>query len=77
VHPRVGTLDAAAVADVFLRALGDQSEGDRLMELQWRQEQVLRVERRAPLTTRSGKILHLHVATSAEQGPGRLRAPAP
>ena len=61
VHPRVGTFDPSAVADTFLHALGDQSEGDRLMELQWRQEGVLRVERREPLTTRTGKILHLHL----------------
>jgi hypothetical protein len=60
VHPRVGDLDAEMVADAFLTAIGDHSEADRLMELQWRQGRILRVERRAPRTTDRGKILHLH-----------------
>ena len=40
------------------------------MELQWRQEQVLRVERTAPRATRTGKILHLHVDRGAAAGGG-------
>jgi hypothetical protein len=31
-----------------------------VMELQWRQAGLLSVERRAPLSTPAGKILHLH-----------------
>jgi len=31
------------------------------MEQVWRDSQVLRVERRAPFVTPSGKILHLHL----------------
>jgi hypothetical protein len=61
VHPRVGEVDPAAVGDAFLAAIGDASEGERLMELQWRQERLLRVERVTPRTTRTGKILHLHL----------------
>jgi hypothetical protein len=30
------------------------------MELEWRQVGMLRVERRPPLATPGGKILHLH-----------------
>ena len=73
VHPRVGELDIDAVADAFLMAIGRQSEGERLMELQWRQQQVLRVERTAPRVTRTGKILHLHAdrGASAGGGPGQ------
>jgi hypothetical protein len=61
VHPAVGTLDPAAVADAFLEAIGGGSGGERIMELQWRDAAVLRVERRPPVATASGKILHLHV----------------
>lgn len=79
VHPRVGELDAEAVADAFLTAIGSHSEGERLMELQWRQERVLRVERLAPRTTRTGKILHLHLdrRASAAGGAGREARAAP
>ena len=40
------------------------------MELQWRQQQVLRVERTAPRVTRTGKILHLHADRGASAGGG-------
>jgi hypothetical protein len=61
-HPRVGPLDPNAVAEAFLAAIGGGAEGERLMELQWRQAGVLRVERRPPYTTGAGKILHVHLA---------------
>jgi hypothetical protein len=60
VHPAVGPLDPGAVADAFLTLLGGESGAARVMELQWRAGQVLRVERRPPIVTASGKILHLH-----------------
>ena len=61
VHPAVGPLNAEAVADVFLAALGRQSGAERAMELHWRATRMLRVERRPPLaTTTTGKVLHLH-----------------
>jgi hypothetical protein len=62
VHPAVGPLDADAVAEAFLTGIGGGTEGERLMELQWRQAGVLRVERQAPYTTSVGKILHVHLA---------------
>ena len=71
VHPRVGELDPDAVADAFLTAIGSHSEGERLMELQWRQERLLRVERVAPRITRTGKILHLHLERGAAPGGAR------
>jgi hypothetical protein len=61
VHPAVGPLDANEVADAFLTLIGDGSGAERVMELQWRQSGVLRVERRPPLQTASGKIHHLHL----------------
>jgi hypothetical protein len=60
VHPAVGPVDAGAVADTFLAALGAGPGPARLMELFWRDAGVLRIERAAPRLTASGKILHLH-----------------
>jgi hypothetical protein len=65
VHPAVGPLDADAVADAFLTGIGGGTEGERLMELQWRQAGVLQVERRPPYTSGAGKILHVHLARQA------------
>jgi hypothetical protein len=36
VHPSIGRVDEAAVADTFLRAIGEGSGVERLVELQWR-----------------------------------------
>jgi hypothetical protein len=59
IHPRVGSLDPAAVVDVFLASLrGDGAE--RVRELLWRQGETVRVERSAPRLTGAGKVLHLH-----------------
>ena len=60
VDPAVGDVDTRAVADTFLRALGDSSPGERIMEHAWRGLDVLKVVRAAPRMTGSGKILHLH-----------------
>jgi hypothetical protein len=60
VHPSIGALDHAEAADAFLQAIGEGSGVGRVMALQWRQSGWPRVERRPPLATPSGKILHLH-----------------
>ena len=60
VHPAVGTVDVAAVRDVFLDAIASPGP-ERMMSRIWRDADVFRVERREPLPTASGKILHLHV----------------
>jgi hypothetical protein len=60
VHPRLGPVDEAAVADAFLRAIG-KSPAEHLMASIWRQTDMVRVERSAPMTTATHKILHLHV----------------
>jgi hypothetical protein len=66
VHPRVGPLDAAQLVTVFLDAIGTRSDAERVMGLAWRAGDIVRVERRSPLSTASGKILHLQV-----EDPGR------
>lgn len=60
VHPAAGPVDPTAVAETFLAAVGAGSGAERLMELHWRQAGVLRVERRPPLATGGGKVLHLY-----------------
>jgi hypothetical protein len=61
VHPAVGPIDVATVAEAFLGAIGGIG-GERVMSQVWREAGLFSVERREPLPTSSGKILHLHVA---------------
>jgi len=72
VHPAVGPLDTEAVSETFLSAIGAGSGVERVMALLWRDAGLLRVERRAPLTTATGKILHLHTnrRSSERRSPG-------
>jgi hypothetical protein len=69
VHPGLGPLDAKAVAETFLQAIGPGPGAERVMALEWRQAGLLRVERREPLATPAGKVLHLHQARRTEAGP--------
>jgi hypothetical protein len=64
VHPAVGPIDDRAVVAVFLDALGRDGGPGRVMALQWRGAGFVSVERRAPVITGSGKILHLVAARS-------------
>ena len=64
VHPAVGALDVTAVGEAFLEAIGVASGGAATMTRVWRDAGLFGVERRAPIPTRSGKILHLHVGRS-------------
>jgi hypothetical protein len=68
VHPSVAIDDPAAVSDLFLEALGAGSGTRRVMALQWKQAGFLRVERKAPFATRSGKILHLWAESGSLRG---------
>ncbi len=71
VRPSIGPLDAATVSEVFLDALGSDSEVMRAMAEQWRQASVLCVERREPHATASGKILHLATIPASRSGTNR------
>ena len=68
VHPGVGPLDEPAVIEALLDALGPGSGSDRVMSALWRPRDLLRVERRQPVKTASGKVLHLHVERKAGSG---------
>lgn len=59
VSPAVGRVDRDSVADAFLTAIGRGSGVERVMGLAWRDAAFLRVERRAPEPTPTGKIQHL------------------
>ena len=61
VDPALGPVDAQAVAEVFLGAIAAGSGAEKIMGTVWRDTGLLSVERRPPLTTASGKILHLHL----------------
>jgi hypothetical protein len=60
VHPLVGAVDVATVRETFLDAIAGIG-AERMMRQVWRDAGLLRVERREPFSTSSGKILHLHV----------------
>ena len=68
VRPEVGPIDPAAVAETFLAGISAGTGAERIMGQVWRDAQVLRVERRAPMATASGKILHLHVGAASPDG---------
>jgi hypothetical protein len=68
VHPSIGPIDPAAVSKAFLDAIGSSTKIKRDMVAQWKQAGFLKVERKAPYPTASGKILHLVAAPTAKSG---------
>jgi hypothetical protein len=60
VHPAVGPVDAVALVQAFLEAVGRGAGIERLRALSWQAGDVVRVERSPPETTATGKILHRH-----------------
>jgi hypothetical protein len=60
VHPRVGPFASGTVVEAFLSAIEGKRGAPQVMGLAWRDAGLLRVERRPPLVTAAGKILHLH-----------------
>lgn len=60
VDPGLGRIDSDALKAAFLTAIGAGSGAEHIMSLAWRDGDVLQVERRTPLRTGSGKILHVH-----------------
>jgi hypothetical protein len=69
VHPRLGALPERVIADAFLDAITAGSGAARVAGSLWREMGLPRVERRLPLTTAGGKILHVHAAASARPAP--------
>lgn len=79
-HPAFDPLDEGAICDAFLESIAGLSPAGRVTALRSRAEGLPRVERRPPLTTDTGKILHVHQqggltvsdADSGAGGSGRL-----
>jgi hypothetical protein len=68
VHPRLGPLDADAVRDAFLQAIGVGSGAERVMAQLWWEAGLPVIEREAPHLAGAGKIqhvVHLHHAAPA------------
>jgi hypothetical protein len=61
IHPCVGQVNEREAADAFLSSIGQRSSTARMMELTWRSAGLPLVERRPPMATAGGKILHVHV----------------
>jgi hypothetical protein len=66
VHPRVRLASVDDVRQMFLDAISRESETARVMGIVWRDAHVLTVERRAPIPTATGKILHLRGAPAPQ-----------
>ena len=66
VDPRLGALDERAIAGVVLDTLGGRDAASRMMAGVWDDGQTLRVVRRKPRATRTGKIHVLHVERAAD-----------
>jgi len=75
VHPQVGPLPPEAVAQTFLAAIAGGSGSERIMGIVWRDAGLLRVERRPPVATATGKILHLHSASPDRPTPSTPEGP--
>lgn len=76
VHPRLGPLPPEAVAQTFLAAIAGGSGAERIMGIVWRDAGLLRVERQVPVATATGKILHLHSASSNRAMPSAPEDPS-
>src|SRR5262249_57254686 len=61
----------AGLASGLLDAVAGGNGVDRVMGLAWREGRFLGVERRRPLTTSAGKILHVHVEGQPAGSPRR------
>jgi hypothetical protein len=61
VHPRLGPVDEARLAAIFLDGLAASSTAAAVMVRMWRDAGTVSVVREAPAQSRAGKILHLAV----------------
>jgi hypothetical protein len=70
VDPVVAPADEVAIREAFLDAIGGGGGPQAVMGRAWRDGAWIRVERRSPLTTAAGKILHVQ----ARERRGAVRA---
>lgn len=62
VAPSLGPLDERALVEAFLEVVSASSDAARVMGAAWREANVVRVERRVPAVSNSGKIAHFRAA---------------
>jgi hypothetical protein len=67
-HPRIGDIDESVLKARFLQEIGRGSIVDAAMSAVWEESSLLEIERVAPATTRSAKILHLRSRGSSSAG---------
>jgi hypothetical protein len=59
IRPDVGPIAEAEAAKEFITSLSQGDGPEKVMAMAWQEAGLLRIERRAPIPTSSGKILHL------------------
>ena len=64
VRPSLGLINENDVIETFLHSVSRGADANRVMGMAWKSAGLLRVERRDPLSTRAGKILHMHVKSA-------------
>ncbi len=70
-HPGLGPLDEGRLREAFFAGAGRGSGVEQVMSMTWKEAGILTIERRPPVSTASGKILHLHVKRGAGPTGGR------
>jgi hypothetical protein len=73
VHPRVGPLDEGVVRDAFLDAIGAGAGAERIMAAYWRAAGVPGIQRKPPLLSEKGKLLHVWRSRTAAAGHAAAR----
>jgi hypothetical protein len=68
IHPDVGPIDSGSAARALLEEISVGNGVERLMGLLWRDACLIRVERRPPIPTRSGKIMPVVAGRSWKSG---------
>jgi hypothetical protein len=66
VHPEVGRLEEREVVEFFLGELAQLAPHAAMMAERWRDAGVVHLERRSPVVSPAGKILHLHTRRRPE-----------
>lgn len=64
VASSLGPLDEGALIEVFLAAVSASGAAARVMSAAWREAGVVRIERRAPIVSDSGKIAHFRAPSA-------------
>jgi hypothetical protein len=73
VHPRVGPLDEGVVRDAFLDAIGAGVGAERIMATYWRAAGLPCIQRKPPLLSEKGKLLHVWRSRTTAAGHAAAR----